>query len=199
MKKRKILWLVVGLFVVGLAAVLVPGSPVNLAGYLGKGLHNGRSTRDWVRDVTNSDAEKRLAAIIEVGKIGPDADAAVPELGRILIADADANVRAQASFSLSKMAPASRGALNELAKALTDSEPTVRFNAVRALHCLKADARPILPALLAALRDESNHTNARTFHHTVHQAILRAIGSASTGTSDAVPTLMEYLGPSQPS
>ena len=198
MMKRKKIWLVLGLLIAALAAVLVPGSPFNLAHYMGKGLHKGRSTPEWVRETTNGDSEKRLAAIVEVGKIGSDAEAAVPELGRILIADPDANVRAQAAFALSKMAPASRGVLTELAKALTDDEPIVRFNAVRALQCLKTDSRPILPALLAALKDESNHTNARTHLHTVHQSILRSVGSASAGTSDAVPALMEYLGPTQP-
>ena len=163
---------VVGLFV----ALLAPGSPFNLPNYLSRDLHNGRAIRDWVREVKSTDGDTRLQAIIQVGKIGTGAKEAIPELGRLLSHDDDRNVRVQASFSLIRMAPDSSIVLDDLTVALKDPEPSVRFNAILALQNLKADARPALPALLEALKDDSNHTNARTFIHTVHQSIIRSLG-----------------------
>ncbi|MFO0936117.1 MAG: FG-GAP-like repeat-containing protein [Gemmataceae bacterium] len=185
---------VVGLFV----ALLAPGSPFNLPNYLSRDLHNGRAIRDWVREVKSTDGDTRLQAIIQVGKIGTGAKEAIPELGRLLSHDDDRNVRVQASFSLIRMAPDSSIVLDDLTVALKDPEPSVRFNAILALQNLKADARPALPALLEALKDDSNHTNARTFIHTVHQSIIRSLGPITAGTADAVPVLLTYVVTTQP-
>lgn len=199
MKKRKKLWIALFALVALAAALVVPGSPLNVVDSWNDGRHGGRSTKAWVRDLTHADAGSRLAAIEAVGKIGPDAGEAVPELARILANDPDSNARVQASFAMSKLGPASRGAVAELAAALKDDETLVRFNAARTLHRLGTEARPALPAMLAALKDDTNHTDGRTYLLTVHQFLLRAVGPVGAGLPDAVPVLVEHLAPTQPS
>jgi hypothetical protein len=55
-----------------------------------------------------------------------------------------------------------------------------------------------LPALLVALEDAANHTNARTFSHTIHHSIVRAVGTVGEGLPDGVPALTTCLAPAQP-
>src|SRR5262249_37947894 len=76
---------------------------------------------------------------------------------------------------------------------LEDSEPVVRMNAARALFRLKQDARPAVPALLKALADDENLTNARAFTVTVHELVALALGRATAGTEDGVPPLTDAL------
>lgn len=198
MKKRRKLWIAVGLLVIGMAIMLVPGSPLNITDSWNADQHAGKSIKAWVDDLASPDLEVRLAAIREVGQIGAQASAGVPHLARIMIEDPDTDSRVQASFALSKMAPSSSAAVEQLAKALTDDEPLVRFNAIRALQRLKGDARPAVPALLAALKDPSNHTTARTFNYSVYQQVIRCLGSAGSGMPELVPILKDHLAASQP-
>ncbi len=196
--KRKSRWIAPAIIVVALlAAVLVPGSPVNLTS-LWTNEHAGRTRSAWIRDLRHDDPTQRLEAIIQVGKIGPAAADAVPDLAKLLRPENDADTRIQASLTLTKMAPASRGALPELVGGLTDPEPLVRFNAVLALRRLGTEARTALPDMLAALDDPANHTNARVFAHTVHQSLLRAIGTVGAGAAEAVPPLTLRLAISEP-
>lgn len=198
MKKRRKLWIAVGLAIAIAAILLVPGSPLNVTDTWTAGQHDGRPIRAWVNELTHPNLEVRLAAMREVGQIGVPAADGVPHLARIVAQDTDTNSRVQASFALSKMAPASRGAVTELAAALKDEEPLVRFNAARALQRLKADAKPAMPAMLAALKDTTNHSTARTFNHSVYQTVLRAIGAAGEGMPELVPILKEHLAASHP-
>jgi HEAT repeat protein len=143
--------------------------------------------------LSNPDGEARGKAVYALGAMGPQAGEAVPDLARILSEDPDGNMRNQAALALSKMAPASVKALPELTKALEDKELMVRMNAVMALRRLKAEARPAVPALIKAATDDAHLTNMRTFHFTIQEMAVLALGSASTGTADGVPTLKAAL------
>ncbi len=198
MKKRRKLWIIIGLVMFVFASLLIPGSPVNITDSWNAGKHADRSVSEWVADLNHHDSQARITAIKEVGNIGPDAAAGVPQLAKILAEDPNTIARSQAALSLSKMGEASTGALEELAAALNDPDPLVRFNSVRTLHNLGALANPVIPKLMEALNDDSNHTTARTFHHTVHQSILRALGPVSAGSSEALPVLVSHLDAAQP-
>ncbi|HJZ94556.1 MAG TPA: FG-GAP-like repeat-containing protein [Gemmataceae bacterium] len=194
MKRRRVVWVVIGVLTLAAVAVLIPGSPVYFPDLMAAGgQHNGHSTRYWEKALDDSDPDTRKQAIFALGAIGPQAERAVPKLATIMVEDADREVRGEAALALSKMDPASKAAVPQLAKALEDSEPVVRMNAARALFRLKQDARPAVPALLKALADDENLTNARAFTVTVHELVALALGRATAGTEDGVPPLTDAL------
>src|SRR5262249_5826628 len=194
MKRRRVVWVVIGVLTLAAVAVLIPGSPVYFPDPMAPGgQHNGHSTRYWEKALDDSDPDTRKQAIFALGAIGPQAERAVPKLATIMVEDADREVRGEAALALSKMDPASKAAVPQLAKALEDSEPVVRMNAARALFRLKQDARPAVPALLKALADDENLTNARAFTVTVHDLVALGLGRATAGTEDGVPPLTDAL------
>jgi HEAT repeat protein len=58
---------------------------------------------------------------------------------------------------------------------------------------MKEDARPAVPALIAALKDRSNQTVVGTFTVTIQAVAAEALGRASAGSYEAVPALTEAL------
>jgi HEAT repeat protein len=195
MTRRRVLWLVVAAAsVLAVVAVLIPGSPIHVANWFAPlAQHEGRSTRSWMKELNNPDAEVRRQAIFSIGAIGPDAGDAVPALAAILRDDDDPAIRSEAALALSKMAPASRGAVEALAGALKDELPLVRMNAAIALLRLGEEARPAVPAMIEALADPTNRTNTGRFHATIQEMVAIALGRASAGTTEAVPALTEAL------
>src|SRR2546425_39160 len=55
------------------------------------------------------------------------------------------------------------------------------------------DEGPAIPALIQALRDHRNRTNAGMFLFTIQEGAAIALGRASDGSGEAVPTLMATL------
>jgi HEAT repeat protein len=117
----------------------------------------------------------------------------VPALARIMVEDAEPRLRNEAAFALSKMAPACKNAVPELARALRDDVPLVRMNAARTLFCLGQEGRSATPALLECLNDPANETNLDIFTFTIQHQVALALGRVSAGTSEAVPALCEAL------
>jgi HEAT repeat protein len=194
MKRRRVVWVVIGVLTLAAVAVLIPGSPVYLPELLtAGGQHNGRSTRQWVNALDDPDPNTRKQAIFALGAIGSKAERAVPKLATIMVEDSDREARIEAALALSKMDPVSKAAVAQLAKALEDQEPMVRMNAARALFRLKEEARPAVPAMLKALADDENLTNARAFTVTVHELVALALGRATAGTDEGVPPLTDAL------
>ena len=190
---RLLVRILVALLLLAAAAVLIPGSPVYLSKLLNHPQHDGHSTRYWLRAVDSSDPELRHHALYCLGAIGTDAGEAVPKLAQVMREDADPSARSDAALALSKMAPASRVAVKELAEALGDPEARVRMNAAIALSRLHADARPAIPALIKAINDEDNLTNLQLFAFTIQEMSSIALGRASAGSPEAVPALTEAL------
>jgi HEAT repeat protein len=194
MTKRRAYWLAALVVVLATVAVLVPGSPVYLPDLLAQGAqHGGHSTRYWVKALNSSDAETRHQAIIALGAIGSDASEAVPALATILTDDEDAEARHQASLALLKMVPASRAAVPALAEALADKQLIVRMNVALTLARLRTESRPAIPALIKAVKDKKNAAMVHRFHSTIQEVAVRALGRASAGSADGVPTLIATL------
>jgi HEAT repeat protein len=194
MKKRLLFWVPTLALAAATASVAVPASPFYLPDFLMRGgYHDGHPTRYWVNELKASDGESRSRAIHAVGAIGPDAAEAVPALAVILREDPEGMRRAQAALALTKMRPASRGAVPALAEALSDKDAWVRMNAVIALAGLGTDSRPAIPALIPALKDEANRTNLGAFSFTIQEEAAIALGRASAGTPDGVPALTETM------
>jgi HEAT repeat protein len=175
-------------------ALSVPGSPLYLPAMLvSDRTYDGLPARHWMKALQSDDPEARGKAAFALGAIGAAAGESVPALAAALVEDADVNVRHQASLALSKMAPASRGAVAELAKARRDDDLLVRRNAAVALYRLGEEARPAVPALIRALGDETNDALLPTVLQSVHESVALALGRASAGTADGVPALLAAL------
>jgi HEAT repeat protein len=156
--------------------------------------HEGRPTSHWIKTLASSDAETRHQAIFALGAIGKEAGEAVPALATILVESGDRGDRVEASLALTKMGPAARAAVPALARALQDRDPLVRMNAALTLSLLRREARPAVPDLITALADEENQTNLNgLFQHTIQELVVLALGRASAGTADGVPTLTACL------
>ncbi len=174
--------------------VLIPGTPAYLPNFFGsQGRFEGRSARDWARDLGSPDPESRRKAANALGAIGPDAGEAVPALAAALRDDPDPQVRGDAALALAKMAPASRTAVPALAEALSDENPLTRMNAALALFRLKEEARPAIPALTRAVKDPRNEQYLNTFAVTIREMAVLALGRAGAGTAEVVPALAEAL------
>lgn len=154
---------------------------------------DGRTVGDLRAGLNNADPDIRRKAASDLGRLNTSGVSALPDLGRMLTTDADEGVRVAAGEALGKMAPASESVVSDLAMALSDRSPWVRMNAALALLRLKQKARPAIPALVTAVGDQENDTNLNSFHHTVRQTVLLALGEAAAGTADAVPTLVNVL------
>ncbi|HJZ94823.1 MAG TPA: HEAT repeat domain-containing protein [Gemmataceae bacterium] len=191
---RRRVWIVGGIVALALAALSIPGSPVYLLDILfGSGQYEGRSVRQWKRQLGTDDAPERSKAAFALGAMGADARSAVPELARVLTDDPDRACRIEASLAISKIAPACAEAVPALAKALSDPELFVRMNAAMALFRLKHEARPAVPELIRAVQDEKNKTNLGAFHHTIQDMAGLALGRASAGSADGVAALTDAL------
>jgi HEAT repeat protein len=194
MKARRLLWVLAVLLLVGVVAVLVPGSPIYLPNVMTSGpQHDGRSASSWIRALDSPDPKTRIEAIKALGAIGPAAEEAVPKLAKIMLEDPERVPRIEATLALSKMTPASKAVVPQLAQAVEDPEPFVRVNAVIALFRLKGDARPAVPALLRAMERDDNDTNLAAFTFTIHEMTAMALGRASAGTDEGVPALLAAL------
>jgi HEAT repeat protein len=198
MKRRKAFLLAfVPLVLAGVAAA-IPGSPVYLPKLLQPPpMYNDHPLPYWLEVVHSSDMMDRRQAARALGQIGTESDAAVTELTKVLLADADRGARIEASLALTKMDPASPtlvGAVPSLARALEeDKETVVRLNCAIALSRLGGEARPAVPALLRAVQDSRNDTNGKIFYFTVQEMAAVALGQASAGTAEAVPALTQKL------
>jgi HEAT repeat protein len=194
MKRRYLGWLVI--VVLGLLGlgVVVPSSPIYLPKWYGPGpQYDSKPMSHWVKLLDSEDPEEKRAGIFALGAIGPDAGEHVPTLAKFMTEDPDRRTRTSASFALSKMAPASRAAVPALIQGLADEEPAVRMNAAMALFRLKGDSRPAAAALTKALQDPANDTNLNVYTFTIQQMSAMALGRATAGTDEAVPTLTAAL------
>jgi HEAT repeat protein len=194
MTKRGVFWAGTACVALGAFAFLLPGSPLYLPKVLVSGRqHDGRSVRSWMASLDSSDPDERRNAIFALGAIGPEAAEGVPALAAILTDDPDRDARSQAALALSKMHPASCEAVDALTAALEDEEPFVRMNSSIALVKLGKDARPAIPALIKGVADRRNHRHVGAFVPTICGVMLVALGRASAGTDEAVPTLIAVL------
>jgi hypothetical protein len=193
-KVRSALWGLAGLVLVVALFLLVPASPFYfLKNRRPSAEFDGHPAAYWVKALSSPEAQTRARAAFSLGAMGDQAEEGVPALAALLVKDPDREVRNQAALALSKMAPASRAAVPELARALRDKEQLIRANATRALMRLGKEARPAVPALIEALADDSNCVKVVPFHDTNQELAALALGRASAGTDAGVPALTAML------
>jgi len=121
-----------------LVGVVSAGEPLAGAGYRGK------TVSQWAGDLGEKDLGVRWYATYALGRIGPDAAAAIPALERILgNLDEHEYVRGGAAWALGRMGPKAAPAVPLLVRTLSSKHVSVRRNAAQALGNLAAVQQPL--------------------------------------------------------
>jgi HEAT repeat protein len=87
------------------------------------------------QDLKSSDTDKKVNALTELAKAGPQAAGAVPDLIPLL-KDKDPLVRSLAAYALGQIGPAAKAALPALQEAMSDSDPQVPRSVLNALRAI---------------------------------------------------------------
>ena len=109
-------------------------------GLLLTGCGQDKTTADWIAQLRDKDAARRLEAVKELGKRETELDAVVPALTEAL-KDANGYVRRDAALALGKLGPGASSAVSALRAAQKDKERSVRKAASEALEKLGATAK----------------------------------------------------------
>jgi HEAT repeat protein len=145
---NRLLVLMVALF----AGVLLSGTGLSLAdNFL------GRSADQWQNDLGSADDTTRTNAAFALGKIGSEADLALPALVRLLQEDKNAGVREAAALAIGRIVR--RGGSGDAIKALcaalaSDVDYTVKRSAAVALGQIAVDTPEVRGTLEKALDDQ---------------------------------------------
>jgi HEAT repeat protein len=141
---------------------------------------NGDPVPHLVRQVGEGDLSARLAAIVDLGHLGPLALDAMPALNQLL-GDDRSRIRQAAARVLGLMG---LPALDQLADALEHDDKAVRRHAVWAISRLGPQARPALPALCEALKDHDARTAS---------GAAQALANMGPLAEPAIPALLAAL------
>jgi HEAT repeat protein len=115
--------------------------------------YRGRTLREWIELLGNTNADTRRNAALAIGGMGAGASGAVPALVEAL-QDPVAGVRHGAATALGRIGSRARSAVRPLTVALKDSDDPVRSAAATALGNIGPEARDAVPALVEALKDK---------------------------------------------
>ncbi len=127
------------------------------------------------------DGPIRLIAAEALGRIGPDAKAAIPDLIAAM-GDPDSRVRAEAARALGGIGPDAAAAIPDLVRLLTRSHPAPA--AEWAKESLTQIGTPAVPALLEVLRNDDPGACI---------AAIEALGKLGPRSSPSLPRLIACL------
>ncbi|HWG45732.1 MAG TPA: HEAT repeat domain-containing protein [Gemmataceae bacterium] len=152
----------------------------------------GKSLDRWQRGLNDRDAKVRRSAAFALGRMGEDAQTAVPLLATRLLKDDNAGVRDMSASAIGDIVKALKGsptlwdkAGGALVKALKEDEnPHVRRSAAYALGAFGPQASGTLEQLRKALKDEAA---------SVRQNAAWALGQMGKDAGEAVGALGECL------
>lgn len=96
----------------------------------------------------------RKEAAMRLSLCGPQGDAAIPGLIRVLTEDEEWQVQKEAARALGNFGPAASSALPALTEKVTDAEWQLREQAIDALGSIGEASDPALPDIMSALSDE---------------------------------------------
>ncbi|MBI1917159.1 MAG: HEAT repeat domain-containing protein [Planctomycetes bacterium] len=99
-----------------------------------------KTTADWIAQLRDTDAARRLEAVKELGKRETELEAVVPALAEAL-KDANGYIRRDAAVALGKLGPGASSAVSALRAAEKDKERSVRKAASDALEKIGAGAK----------------------------------------------------------
>src|SRR5205085_11144308 len=84
-----------------------------------------KTTADWIAQLRDKDAARRLEAVKELGKREAELEVVVPALAEA-VKDANGYVRRDAAVALGKLGPGASSAISALRTAKKDKERSVR-------------------------------------------------------------------------
>ena len=135
------------------------------------------------RALGDATAAVRTQAAVALGRIGPDAAAAVSDLIPLL-QDADETVRCRAAEALGSMPAQAAAILPPLSALLHDGSAAVKAAAARGLGALRKEAASATPTLIALLQDSADEVRA---------AAAEAVAQIGRLTDAATDSLVEGL------
>ena len=151
----------------------------------------------WERSARARDATATLITLLKekeynigafaaeaLGKIGPDAKAAVPELSRVL-RHGDAFARQSAACALSRMHGAASDAVPALCDLCSDFDTSVRAAAIKALGKLGGDSDIAIETLTCHLHDDKDE---------IRCGAVESLGRIGPKAAKVIPVLRELLG-----
>ncbi|MBI3820230.1 MAG: HEAT repeat domain-containing protein [Planctomycetes bacterium] len=135
-------------------------------------------------------ASSRREAALELAKMGADARAAVPDLGKLLV-DADGGVRAAATFALGEIGLGAVDTVPTLGRNLTaDKDVNVRKESAAAIGKIGPKGIKALPILLKSFRQEGDAD--------VRAAISTAIARVGPQVKETHAALADAIGDPSP-
>lgn len=151
------------------------------------GADGGPAVENLTALLKDADPGTRLYACYAIGRIGSASRPAVPELGRVLKADSDAQVRKEAAKALGQLGPDAGEGVADLGAVLVDDKAPleVRQQAANALSRVGGGAlKPISPQLAKALKDRDR---------TIRVAVLAALDTMGKEAADLVKEIVACL------
>lgn len=137
---------------------------------------------DAMIEVLSWDDEHMLAsALLAIGRIGPDAERAIPALQRLVEAGNEKSV----AGAMPTLGAIGAKAVPTLAYALQHSSPYIAQSASKALSAMGTDAVPAIPALLEAARRENHDVSKSAMRALPYLGPEGVAGLASLLTSNA--------------
>ncbi len=147
--------------------------------------HKRRTVAEWLRELSDGDAEARRVAAQALGAYGREAEEAVPALARAL-RDKDGFVRGHAARSLGRVALRPDVAVQPLTDALSDPLDFVRYSASSAVGEFGEDAvRPLIKAMREGKVSKFRH-HATSALIRVGKPAVPALGDALADADDEV-------------
>lgn len=159
-----------------------------------------RSVRALMKGLSHPEAKIRRTICDLLGKIGPEAQGAVPALIGAL-RDETALVRAGAAEALGKIGPGSMSASSDLAERLTDPDGQVRMWSATTLGQIGPDAASASEALIESLKNsEGRHVSPQRMAliqigKGAVPALGKALGSADREVQETLLDILEKIGP----
>ena len=135
-----------------------------------------------IRDLKNEDSQIRRDAAVEILRLGPPAEKAIPALLEAM-KDEDPIVRQNAVDAVAEIAEAAPGVIPALVQTLKDDDYLVRAKSAEALGNFGPAARQTVVPLLLAAKDEKKLVRA---------FVMEALGKIGP-PEKVVPTLIEGL------
>lgn len=175
--------------------------------------------RIWILTGKRVNAVKPISradeAVYAFHSLDQDADGAVGELARLMNLAESEHIRSRAAFALGYMARPK--ALLPLLEVITNSQSSIRLDAVSALQHFGTNAQPALPLLIECLKDKDEMvakeaawslgelklepdlvvpaliSNAKTNRPILFNFVVDALEKYGTSARSAVPLLLEAL------
>lgn len=148
------------------------------------GCGGGADVDALIAQLGDADSNVRITAAAALGKLGADADAAVPPLQETL-RDPHPEVRQASARALGDIGEAAQGTTPALETALSDEDLRVQLAAAWALVKLDPAGRKYVPVLTATMKLGEGGT-------------IVAVGNLGPSADWAIPTLAELLSDPRP-